>query len=353
MCIRDSCRQVQEKWKIEAAKRLQDVSGNKKLIGSRSFDPFGMAVEIKKLNILPELAPKLGQIGIRTSSAEQPLIRTQPSIRVHPKTRERKELLFSKEEKVLTKNPEACTGLYDALVPAAGVTFSEIGKNPKMSHETMSQQIGKMRKTELQSLQPTAFTGYLQQTSPYIFGQNYQPSDNFLKENALPKEMDSFSPEESLRFGLKTTNANAKAMRNFAGMPKVEICGDLSQLLVNKESKYFGNPIFRQTMSIIPKTYVPPLFRAKKPMLNHPGETEISHKKSQNDLFNMGIANEFSVPVYENATNSPSVIKISPQKLHKNVGGVKKITRDKLLNCLLYTSPSPRDLSTSRMPSSA
>ena len=27
--------------------------------------------------------------------------------------------------------------------------------------------------------------------------------------------------------------------------------------------------------------------------------------------------------------------------------------RDQLKNCLLYTSPSPRDLSTSRMPSSA
>ena len=27
--------------------------------------------------------------------------------------------------------------------------------------------------------------------------------------------------------------------------------------------------------------------------------------------------------------------------------------RETLLNCLLYTSPSPRDLSTSRMPSSA
>ena len=34
----------------------------------------------------------------------------------------------------------------------------------------------------------------------------------------------------------------------------------------------------------------------------------------------------------------------------------KKITKalgEKIINCLLYTSPSPRDLSTSRMPSSA
>ena len=32
---------------------------------------------------------------------------------------------------------------------------------------------------------------------------------------------------------------------------------------------------------------------------------------------------------------------------------LKKLNIDQVINCLLYTSPSPRDLSTSRMPSSA
>ena len=36
---------------------------------------------------------------------------------------------------------------------------------------------------------------------------------------------------------------------------------------------------------------------------------------------------------------------------HKKKGNVSKLTQS--LDCLLYTSPSPRDLSTSRMPSSA
>ena len=38
-------------------------------------------------------------------------------------------------------------------------------------------------------------------------------------------------------------------------------------------------------------------------------------------------------------------------------GGIGQVwgetTRDEAISCLLYTSPSPRDLSTSRMPSSA
>ena len=40
--------------------------------------------------------------------------------------------------------------------------------------------------------------------------------------------------------------------------------------------------------------------------------------------------------------------------IYEHCAGRYSITRDVLLkDCLLYTSPSPRDLSTSRMPSSA
>ena len=35
------------------------------------------------------------------------------------------------------------------------------------------------------------------------------------------------------------------------------------------------------------------------------------------------------------------------------IGGIRAVTFTDILHCLLYTSPSPRDLSTSRMPSSA
>ena len=46
----------------------------------------------------------------------------------------------------------------------------------------------------------------------------------------------------------------------------------------------------------------------------------------------------------------------SDEYLHKRRAAIKKAMKDegnKFTGCLLYTSPSPRDLSTSRMPSSA
>ena len=52
----------------------------------------------------------------------------------------------------------------------------------------------------------------------------------------------------------------------------------------------------------------------------------------------------------------PEVVEKKIEKVKEGVDDIKKdyeYTRGNLYSCLLYTSPSPRDLSTSRMPSSA
>ena len=55
-----------------------------------------------------------------------------------------------------------------------------------------------------------------------------------------------------------------------------------------------------------------------------------------------------------NGSRSPKVVFISPIA-NENIAGVNAadLNNDRIRACLLYTSPSPRDLSTSRMPSSA
>ena len=48
-------------------------------------------------------------------------------------------------------------------------------------------------------------------------------------------------------------------------------------------------------------------------------------------------------------------LRVEPGEIYGFLGpnGAGKTTSVRILTCLLYTSPSPRDLSTSRMPSSA
>jgi len=46
-------------------------------------------------------------------------------------------------------------------------------------------------------------------------------------------------------------------------------------------------------------------------------------------------------------------LNLKAKEQRKNRVAVHKIQEERLKYCLLYTSPSPRDLSTSRMPSSA
>ena len=66
----------------------------------------------------------------------------------------------------------------------------------------------------------------------------------------------------------------------------------------------------------------------------------------------LGIMAAVAVPRYldsiSNAEESAEDAVINSIK-----AGLKQYANNKLYSCLLYTSPSPRDLSTSRMPSSA
>ena len=68
------------------------------------------------------------------------------------------------------------------------------------------------------------------------------------------------------------------------------------------------------------------------------------------------LANQLNLSIlYEIAKNSAQIgneiLKVNYNKIQKISSKGRK--GDLVTNCLLYTSPSPRDLSTSRMPSSA
>jgi len=61
----------------------------------------------------------------------------------------------------------------------------------------------------------------------------------------------------------------------------------------------------------------------------------------------------FRVNVFQQRGNVGMVLRVIPTKIRTLEELYLPKVIDKICDCLLYTSPSPRDLSTSRMPSSA
>ena len=57
--------------------------------------------------------------------------------------------------------------------------------------------------------------------------------------------------------------------------------------------------------------------------------------------------------VYAHSTKNITPDMDSKKECRKNKSALNYISKHKLRNCLLYTSPSPRDTEVSRMPSSA
>ena len=67
---------------------------------------------------------------------------------------------------------------------------------------------------------------------------------------------------------------------------------------------------------------------------------------------------DFEQPIYTCLEKIEELKKIipEPENLHEEIAILEKQSKketERIYSCLLYTSPSPRDLSTSRMPSSA
>ena len=70
------------------------------------------------------------------------------------------------------------------------------------------------------------------------------------------------------------------------------------------------------------------------------------------------IAQRFATGLIDGVTTNPTLIRKSgkdPKEVYRELRdiGITDISMEVVGTCLLYTSPSPRDLSTSRMPSSA
>ena len=124
----------------------------------------------------------------------------------------------------------------------------------------------------------------------------------------------------------------------------ITVSGSLSLAFAQERTK---DTIDDQVVNVV-KPYQPTISDAFKirdtPKLND--SNVVKKKQVKYNIFSIPVASTFT-PAKGKAAN---VDKAKPVKLYDNYAslGVGTFT-----TCLLYTSPSPRDLSTSRMPSSA
>ena len=84
----------------------------------------------------------------------------------------------------------------------------------------------------------------------------------------------------------------------------------------------------------------------------HRKSFEVSTKKKLNSKFNKTESLEIFETIKKEYNSSPVTFGSSSGKKEALLE-LLIITASQIVACLLYTSPSPRDLSTSRMPSSA
>ncbi len=260
-------------------KRIQEARAGAKgsALQQSSYDINGNVINVQRLKVFPNLVPTCGKVVITGSVPDDS--KAFPSARVLKPTK------GADPPSVLTDSPATkpslsaqageCRGLYEALVPATGVTFSEAGKNPKCGGGTVGKQMGRMSKTELQTMQEESYM-FMRHTRTIVPGGASKPQEAFapaLQVAAAARTI--FSPARS--FAEKSAAPTVKARP-----ARMEITGDMSQLLVRAEN-FTTTCAAMSPKSVLPVSYGSPQVRRS---------LQAEKQRSINDLFNMSELND-------------------------------------------------------------
>ena len=228
-----------------------------KVSGTPSYDISGKAVNIKRLNAFPDLIKKCkNRVAIIHGSSEkaEEIEREEFVPSSAPITATSNPAVRIESRKPIEKPKDACA-LYEAIVPAVGVTFLEAGKHPKANIASISQKTGKMSKNEFNTLM----------TSDYIMSSMItvpKTATSIIQETATIQE-NRRTPVPSatkIVFASQSKQLPAKALLN--SPVKISITGDMSQLLVSKNDQVYS--VQQSTTSVMPQSYVPPMYRSQK-----------------------------------------------------------------------------------------
>ena len=290
--------------------RMQEAIKGSGKIGS-SYDVNGKAVSLQRIKVFPELISKCGNVVVHNDPRSATL-QENPAVIISKHSRDSHKPKFDENAspKENTRPRDLApipfvTGVYESIVPAVGVTFYETGKNPKMSNASLSKQMGRMSKTELQTMQ---YESTLYQ-SKFLQSQKQEQKEVVLPE-VVPKEASEYFQLVNVSNSGQQKLSFRKQKLSAATAPtKFEISGDMSQLLVRKDDSAFYKAKLSQPTSVVPKPYVPPMFRSQKTYSfgTLPATEQILHK-TMTDLFNMDVLNNKS----NESTFSPQRLSFKP-----------------------------------------
>jgi len=156
----------EKKHDLENLKKQQEIQEKKKagkkaiyMAENQAYDKDGKVVDLQEFKDFPQLATKCSTVLKQTQNEES--AKKQKMMRsTRKKTQKRDdegkgwEWEFrrgsgSTERTEVNRYSISMQKVYESIIPAAGVTVMENGKNPKSSTLTVSQKTGRYSKTEM------------------------------------------------------------------------------------------------------------------------------------------------------------------------------------------------------------
>ena len=193
MKIEETRKQEEERNRAVAKKKQQEVKDRRKVTTEdqqQSYDIKGKPVEIQTLPALPAIAAKCGQVFRNEKSQDMEKTAKPKGRSMRRLDAIKKDISVNEENDYWTKeisktvmnkqrdqnvNYFPMRGMYEALVPATGVTFAEKGKNTKSGNLTMREKLGKISKTDY--LTQMADSSMKNTSSFYLSSNPFTPSN--------------------------------------------------------------------------------------------------------------------------------------------------------------------------------
>ncbi len=272
-------REVDGRKKLEAMREKRQAELKKGRAYVSSYDIRGSAVEVQAFSKFPIISPTCATSS-RLLIPETPPHAANPIPRLSQQTKPSpaQDLGEQLRARVAKPSREAAeliqaAGAYEAITPAAGVTFSEAGKNPKASGVSVADKSGRPSKTSFYSSMadpllrasmsmPTFFPNIKkgQKTLGIAMPVPSSLGTHFHQETVEERSLGNRSDTERRRVEQSLPDVGrSRASAEGSGM--LSSGEDISSLLVDENYPHYRKGALS---SIRPRPYVPPSFQRYK-----------------------------------------------------------------------------------------